>query len=116
MAPERLHVWAARVSYSEKINVLKLGRSAASSSLMFLALMVKDLLEESHEKASDHRNKPHWQHDALRGAFISAFLASNCRFGRAGYGGCTGRAPRGARQRRGCGAQSYSALRAGVTC
>jgi hypothetical protein len=46
MAPERLRVWAARVSYFEKevlqkINVLKLGRSAALSSLMFLALMVK---------------------------------------------------------------------------
>jgi hypothetical protein len=67
--------------------------------------------EESHEKASNHRNNAHWQHDALRCPFVSAFLASDCRFGRAGYGGCTGRAAGDARQRRRCGAQICTALR-----
>ena len=42
---------------------------------------------------------------------VSAFFARDCRFGRAGYGGCPGRAAGDARQRRRCGAQSYTALR-----
>ena len=67
--------------------------------------------ERSHEKASNHRNNAHWQHDALRCPFVSAFLASDCRFGRAGYGGCTGRAAGDPRQRRRCGAQICTALR-----
>jgi hypothetical protein len=71
----------------------------------------KDLLEESHEKASNHRNNAHWQRDALRSPFISAFLARDCRFGRARYRGCPGRAAGDARQRCGCGAQSFTALR-----
>ena len=51
----------------------------------------------------------HWQHDALRGPFVFAFLARGCRFGRAEYGGCPGRAAGDARQRRRCGAQKYAA-------
>jgi hypothetical protein len=51
------------------------------------------------------------KHDALRGPFICAFLARDCRFGRGGCGGCPGWAAGNARQRRRCGAQSYTALR-----
>ena len=69
------------------------------------------MLEKSHEKASNHWNDAHWQHDVLRGPFIRAFLERDCRFGRTGYGGCPGRAARNARQRRRRGAQSYTALR-----
>ena len=45
-----------------------------------------------------------------RGPFVSAFLARDSRFGRAGYGRCPGRAAGDARQRRRCGAQKCTAL------
>ena len=67
--------------------------------------------EKSHEKAGNHWNDAHRQRDVLRGPSIRAFLETDCRFGRAGYGGCPGRAARNARQRRWRGAQSYTALR-----
>jgi hypothetical protein len=107
--PGQIH--PGKLSPPPKNSILKPGSSAALRSQMFSALIRKDLLEDSHEKASNHRNNVHWQHDALRCPFVSAFLASDCRFGHAGYGGCTGRAAGDARQRRRCGAQICTALR-----
>jgi len=71
---------------------------------------------ESHEKAGYHRGNAYWQHDALRGPFLSACLASGRRFGGAGHGGSPGRAAGDARQRRGCGAQKYAARCTALRC
>ena len=64
---------------------------------------------ESHEKAGYHRGNAYWQHNALRGSFLSACVAAGSRFGGAGHSGSPGWAAGDARQRRGCGAQKYAA-------
>jgi len=71
---------------------------------------------KSHEKAGYHRGNAYWQHDALRGPFLSACVARASRFGGAGRGGSPGRAAGDARQRRGCGAQKYAARGTALRC
>ena len=53
---------------------------------------------KSHEKAGYHRGNAYWQHDALRGPFLSACVARGSRFGGAGRGGSPGRAAGDARR------------------
>ena len=66
--PGQIH--PGKLSPPPKNSILKPGSSAALSSQMFSALIRKDLLEDSHEKASNV-----WRAD-LHGAAPLALLAN----------------------------------------
>jgi hypothetical protein len=69
---------------------------------------------ESHEKSGYHRNNAHWDRSILRAPIVSTGVTCVSRIGYLGSGGHRGRpgwAARNTRERRGCGAQSYTTLR-----